>query len=194
MYNRSCTNKQREKPMREVTKQYQVYTFDELESDVQDKVIEKNYDFNVDYNWWDCTYEDAANIGFKINEFDDYNLKSEFIENAVICAEKIIKEHGIACDTHNTAKLFLDENAIIQAQIDLLMSNYDNLEQIDLDKLDTLDDDINILADEFLKSLCEDYRIILRNEAEYLMSREAIIDSILANDMEFLADGTPFYN
>lgn len=39
--------------MREVVDTYTVYSFDELEDDIQDKVVEKHADVNVDYEWWD---------------------------------------------------------------------------------------------------------------------------------------------
>ena len=43
--------------------------------------------------------------------------------------------------------------------------------------------------DDFLQSLCEDYRIILRNEYEYLTSEEAIIETIESNEYYFTEDG-----
>jgi len=47
-----------------------VYKFDELSDEAKQQSIENLYDLNVDYEWWDCTYEDAENIGLKISEFD----------------------------------------------------------------------------------------------------------------------------
>jgi hypothetical protein len=49
-----------------------------------------------------------------------------------------------------------------------------------------------LLEDEFLKTLCEDYRIILSREYDYLTSEAAIIETIEANEYEFKADGTRF--
>lgn len=36
-----------------------VFKFDQLSDEVKAKVLEKNYDYNIDYNWWDAVYEDA---------------------------------------------------------------------------------------------------------------------------------------
>ena len=47
-----------------------VYLFSELSDQAKQKVIEDNYDINVDYEWWESAYEDAANIGLKITGFD----------------------------------------------------------------------------------------------------------------------------
>ena len=58
--------------------------------------------------------------------------------------------------------------------------------QFDLEIENKLDE----MSEEFLKSLLEDYRIILENEYEYLTSKEAILETIEANDYEFTADGT----
>lgn len=39
-----------------------VYKFDELSNDAKAKAVEKMWDVNVDYEWWDSVYEDAADI------------------------------------------------------------------------------------------------------------------------------------
>jgi len=38
------------------------YSFDELSEEAKQKAIEKLYDINVDYEWWDFLFEDFANI------------------------------------------------------------------------------------------------------------------------------------
>ena len=45
------------------------------------------------------------------------------------------------------------------------------------------------MENEFLKSLLEDYSIMLQNEYEYLTSEEAIIETIEANEYEFTQAG-----
>ena len=47
-----------------------VYEFNELSEEAKEKAIEKLWNINVDYEWWDCVYDDAENIGLKIKEFD----------------------------------------------------------------------------------------------------------------------------
>ena len=39
---------------------------EKLSDKAKQKAIEKFYDINVDYDWWDSVYEDAKNIGLKI--------------------------------------------------------------------------------------------------------------------------------
>lgn len=54
------------------------------------------------------------------------------------------------------------------------------------------DNEADDLEADFLKSICEDYRILLRQEYEYRQSKDAIIETIEANEYEFKADGSLF--
>ena len=170
-----------------------VYKFAELSNDAKEKAIENFYGLNVDYNWWQFTYEDAKNIGLKLDGFDlDRNLHADgkFISSisAYECAEKIICEHGERCETHKTAKEFI--------------SNYDNLVEKYSDGLKKdvvkegnewdFDNDVEELESDFLKSLLSDYAQMLQNEYEYLTSSKAIIETIEANEYEFTKDGNRF--
>lgn len=159
-----------------------VYKFNELSEDIQDKVIERQSDINVDYDWWEFVYEDAEQIGLKITEFDtDRYCKGNFIDSAKETAHKIIDNHGENCETYKTASEYLKDRDNL---IDTFPKDKD--EEIDEYKLDN---DLDDLDSEFLRSLLEDYRIILRNEYEYLTSRESIIETIEINDYDFTIDG-----
>ena len=46
------------------------YSFNELSEEAQQKAIENLSDINVNFDWWNFTYEDAKNIGLKITSFD----------------------------------------------------------------------------------------------------------------------------
>ena len=50
-------------------------------------------------------------------------------------------------------------------------------------------DDYKELCEEFQRTICEDYLIILQMECEYLTSEEAVIETIEANEYEFTVDG-----
>lgn len=170
--------------MRTETITRNLYKFEELSDDAKYKAIEKLWDINVDYDWWQWTYEDAEEIGLKLTEFDldrGQYCKGYFIDTAEHTAKKIIKNHGDTCETYKDAQNYLSdlENAITKNLEENVDCDYPE------DCLDTEEID-----DDFLKELLEDYRIILRNEYDYLTSREAIIETIEANDYEFLEDGT----
>ena len=152
-----------------------VYKFDELTQTAKDTVIQKLSDINVDYDWWESTYEDAKNAGLQINSFDidrGSYCKGEFIQDADYCAEKILQEHGNTCETYKTAANYMEERSKLN--------------------IDEQEDELSDLDSEFLKSICEDYRIMLSNEYDYLTSEKAIIETIQANEYEFTADGRRF--
>lgn len=149
----------------------ELFEFNELPEEVQAKVLDKNRYINVESDWWDCTYEDAANIGLKLTEFDldrNRHAKGEFTLPAYQVACKIKSDHGETCETYKTAVNFLAE----------------------YEKLDPENNEAEAeLEEEFLKSLLEDYALMLERECEYLQSDEAVRETIEANEYTFEANG-----
>ena len=70
--------------------------------------------------------------------------------------------------------------------IDTFSEKDENGELVDEYKLDGELDDLD---SEYLKSILEDYRIMLSKEYDYLTGKEAIVETILANDYEFSEKG-----
>lgn len=170
------------------TKTYNTYKFNELTDEQKEKAVTNLYDINVSHDWWIFTFEDAKTIGLEITSFEldrNRHAKGKFIDSALECAHAIEKEHGESCTTYKTAKEYLVDR-------DNLVKKYEdknNLGHIDEDKEYDFDNECDDLDDEFLNSLLEDYSIMLQNESEYLMSEEAIIETIQANDYDFTSDG-----
>ncbi len=164
-----------------------VYLFNELDSIAQQKVIERMYDINVDYDWWQFIYEDANNIGLKITSFDldrNRHAKGEFTISANEVAANIFKEHGEMCKTYKTATAFMKDWQPV-------FNNYMDENSEDYESADS-EDKLNDLEEEFLKSLLEDYSIMLEKECEYLQSEDAIKETIISNEYEFTKDGNRF--
>ena len=165
------------------TIEIKLYKFDELTEEQQQKAIENLRDINVDHEWWIPAYEDAEQIGLKLISFDlDRNRHAnvEFIDNAYDCAHAILKNHGEGCDTYQTAKEFLEDREALESKLepeDEINPFYESVS------------DIENRDDEFLKSILEDYSQMLQNEYEYLMSEEAIVETIKANEYEFTENG-----
>jgi hypothetical protein len=156
------------------TKTYNVYKYDELTDEQKEKAIANLYDINVEYDWWESCYEDARMIGLEITSFDldrNRHATGKFIKDAEYCQYKISQEHGEKTETYKTSREFTKE----RAQLDVNAYDYD-------EKLEELEND-------FLQSLLEDYSIMLQNESEYLTTREAIEETIRANDYNFTEDG-----
>lgn len=160
------------------------YTFDELSDDAKKRAISKLSDINVDYDWWESTYEDAAQIGLKIKGFGLYRRRSAIGEFTITAAEvmaNIFANHGEKCETYKTAKAFEAEwQPLFDDYMDDLSDKYESQEA---------EDDLSDMETNFLDSLLEDYAITLQKEYEYLQSEEAIIETIVANQYEFTAEG-----
>jgi hypothetical protein len=173
--------------MRIETTTRELYTFDELTEEAQHKAIESLYDINVDYEWWDCVYEDAERAFLKITDFDFAGsyCHGSLMHGAEDTAVAILTDHGAICETYQTAKQYsADRSALVRKY-----AEPGNPERVAEGKEWDFDQECDELDAEFLKSILEDYRAILRREYEYLTGEEAIMDTIRANGYEFTADG-----
>ena len=87
-----------------------LFKFEELSEEAQDKALEINWDWNVDCDWWEYIYDDAATIGLAIEEFDLGNSKKingKLTEDLLDCCKLIRKNHGKDCETFKTAETWL---------------------------------------------------------------------------------------
>lgn len=158
------------------------YSFSELSDEAKERAIEKLYDINVDHDWWEHTYEDAERAGLKISSFDidrGSYVAGGFIQSAEDTANGVIKEHGDRTETYQTAKNFLVEYNKLRPLID--DENNDDYQEAE--------GELEAREKEFLHNLCEDYRIILQNEYEYLTSETSVRETIEANEYEFTEIG-----
>lgn len=167
--------------MKKIIKEYEVYEFNELSEEAKERVLERLYDINVDFNWWECAYEDAETVGIKIEHFDldrGNSIGGKFTFQVKEVAESIIQEHGESCDTYKIAKDFLDK--ILPLEMLEKMG-----QEFDESKFEEL-------SEEFEKEIFNEYLKILRKKYEYLTSKEAIVEAIEANEYEFTKDGNLF--
>ncbi len=169
------------------TKTYKVYKFDELTDDQKEKALNNLRDINVDHDWWEFTYEDAATIGLRITSFDldrNRHAKGEFMVfgGGEQCAGLIMAEHGQSTDTYALAKTYLADLAALHVK-------FPNHEDSDHDDYDTYVDESGLLEEQFLTDLLEEYSIMLQKEYEYLCSDQAVTEAIRINDYDFTEDG-----
>ena len=172
--------------MKTITTHTTVYKFEELSDEGKAKVLEHYYDINVDFDWWDCTYDDAKTIGCKITEFDiDRGSYCRLTcDDAHWTACLIVENHGETCDTHKLAKQYLKDREKIFSQ-----AAKDNDGEIpEYPTKDFLDD----LDAAFVRALGEEYLSLLRQEYDYQTSEEAIKETIEANDYDFTEEGRIF--
>jgi hypothetical protein len=173
-----------------ITKTITLYSFDELSEQAQDKAIESLLDVNVDHGWWDYIYQDAANIGLRIDEFDLYRntIKGELTEYLLDVCKSIRMNHGKDCDTFKTAANY--HKAYIAAFVEWPRTPTSDWKPVDwLAEFKYWDEAQEIEAD-LTKALLEDYMIMLKKEYDWLDSREGIVSAIEANEYFFKEDGT----
>lgn len=156
------------------TKTINLYEFDELSDQAKQRAIADNCGINVDYwEWYHSVYDDAENIGLKITGFDldrNRHCTGKAIDDVLTIAHKIKTEHGFDTPTYKLASEFVKEYAALDEDIDA--------------------GELRDFENEFLKSILEEYSILLQREYEWLTGEEAIVDSLRANEYEFLEDGS----
>lgn len=172
--------------MREAT--VKVYQFSELSPKAKQKAIEWYQRASDGDKWWDSVYEDAKNIGLEITGFDvgrGQECEGKFLHGALESAHKIEKDHGEGTDTYTTTKTFLKER-------DEIVFTAPRDENGEFENEYELDRKLNECEADYLKSILEDYRVMLSNEYEHINSEETIIENIEANEYEFTEDGKRF--
>jgi hypothetical protein len=180
---------------------YTLYKFDELSEEAQDKALNDHWDLNVDHDWWECTYEDAATVGLKITEFDidRSTIKGELTENFLESCGSVRADHGAHCDTFKTAKIYLVK--YIEEFKKWMKKEKDSSENdCGCDHWKMKDwlaefkyvEESDEVERNYKLALLEDYLVLLKKEYDYQTSREQIIGSIRANDYDFNEDGLRF--
>ena len=166
-----------------------LYEFSELNDAAKNRAIERFREINVDYEWWSCTYDGMAESGMIIREFDTYRGTIESnIDDKYETAQTIISDFGEAMELSIVSKQFLaDRDALIEKYGE---GNSTDGYAVKEEYLNEYDDDLDELESEYHHDLNEAMLQWLREEYEYLISDEAVIDSIEANKYEFTEDGS----
>jgi len=171
------------------TIEIKAYQFKELDETTKQKVIEDNLHINVEYDWWDCTYETFEELGVKVREFDLYrgDCGLHFTLNYTDIASKIIDTFGESTPISITCKNFIKER-------DALVKKYGEGNEIDgysvkEELYDEFDEEEEEIILDFTAELSADILEWLRQEYEWLTSEEAIIETIEVNEYEFTEEG-----
>lgn len=179
-----------------ITKTITLYHFDELAEDIQDKVAEKLYDINVNYDWWEFVYEDAEKIGIDVTEFDLYRrtIDGKLKEHLIDSINSVLSEHGQSTDTYSLAQSYLkDYNE--EYKIWIKQQNREGCEDWSEDDWRyefKYSDEADIMARNYRKDMLETYLGVLNKEYEYLTSKESISETLLVNEYTFTEDGSVY--
>ena len=176
---------ERVRVMRKVIEVKTIYTWETATDEIRDKILDKQWNINIDHEWWDFIYDELSELGLECREFDidrGSYCKLEFKSSACEIAQNILNNHGESCETWQTANSFMQKwQPVYNEYLDPDSNGYE---------ISDLEDNLMELEDEFLQELQEDYLSILCGEYEYLTSEEAITETIICNEYEFLADGS----
>lgn len=167
-----------------------LYSFDELSENAKEIALIKLCDINVDHAWWECTYEDAKNVGMKIKSFDCYrnDIEIDFLYSMDDIATKIMSDHGNECGTYKLSSSFLQSREELVAKY----SDGCNLEYVLEENWEQFDEELDELEKDYMQALKCEYLSILEKEYEYLTSSESIMETIKFNEYQFTEDGSIF--
>jgi hypothetical protein len=180
-----------------------VYKFSELPDEAQGKALDNLRDINVDHEWWDIdglldlTEDEMNKVGiepgeiedvlfsYKINEFDLERGQYLQLDNVIVNNDeafrkflKIPKELWDQCSYY-----FVNETRYANVCLELTADKDDD-SMLTKEEENILERAIEIMADKIHAAW-----VALRNDYEWLISDEAIKDTILANEYEFYENG-----
>lgn len=146
------------------TLEIKVYKFTELDDRAKEKARDWYREHALDYDWWEYLYEDAKGIGLKIMGFDlgrSQSLDAKLFKSIGEVCALIVANHGKECSTYKLAQEYYRRRQTNEPFHD----------------------------EDFLYALKQEYWALLNQEMEYLLSNEAVDESIEANDYEFTESG-----
>lgn len=170
------------------TIEIKLYEFEELSLESQGKAIENDCSINVTFDWWECIYEDAKNIGLEITSFDldrNKHATGKLTTDCYSVANNIIEDHGEKTETFEMSKQFVKfwDNAV-KFHSDTVIT-----EKVKEENETYFDEYIQDYEEDFLKNLLNEYSNILQRESEYQQSEESIKETLISNEYDFTEDG-----
>lgn len=163
-----------------------VYQYHELSDSAKERARDWYIGAGLDWDWYDFIFEDAKTIGLKLTGFDldrNRHATGDFISNPEAVAAAIKENHGAPCETYKTACDYLET-------ISALDKEYERRDEDGFEAdWENWDEKKKEADAEFLRSLLEDYSIMLQKEYEHLYSEEYIAEVMEANEYEFNEQG-----
>jgi len=182
---------------------------------MNDELIDKHWDINVSHEWWDCTYDEfkveMQTKGITVNEINFTGFYSQgdgasFTGQVDMIA--FLKVHDL--DHKYMAGAFFAEQGELWAEItrgssryshensvgvNLIVDSYNNYEDSSTryqvyetmqEVLDVEIPDLEKEVEDICKGYMRDLYTKLRDEYEYLTSKEVIWETIVANELHEL--------
>jgi hypothetical protein len=142
---------------------FNIYIFEELAEEVQQKLIDRYRYVAVEYNdWYDYILDEIERQGGNLIEFDvdRGTIRIDLEESPIRFANNVVNHHGSDYDTYKISQQYLDG------------------------KLSDKD---------YLHAISQEYLSMLREEFEYLTSDEYVREALLHLEHEYLEDGKTYH-
>lgn len=183
--------------MRTVTITKELYKFEELRPEIQQKVIDNNRDWNVDHNWWGFAYDEIAELWKQRGLGTDDHKKDNGPFYFTPDSGANFHATGVYVDDYNN--LFKALNILptsemaenIQDNVRFTVQYYGGGSAKTIVDGFYLTDEGHDAVQKLVDDLCEDSLDYLQKEHDYLTSDETIRESIISNESEFDWEGNP---
>lgn len=187
--------------MRVETREYKVYKFEELSDKAQEKALERVNDINIDNDWWYFCYEgfheNLKEIGLACESFY-FSLDRDYYLEAVNLKFTDVSKFIHTLVDENTKKsvidaagLFFEKERYYHNRVTYKIYASGHIPE-GCYRLNKYLDSLVERANDALNNKLSEFLDILKQEYEYLTSKEAIIETIEANEYEFLENGEIF--
>jgi hypothetical protein len=196
------------------TREYKVYEFNELSALGKEQAIEKFRENNLDYKWWDCTYEDVKEIGALMGiEISNIYFSGFYSQGDGACFEgcynhrlgstkDLIKYAPMNSEVHEMSRAlsiiqkpyFYQLSAAVTHSGQYYHENCANIsvmgewEQGEYG-YDEAFKDTEIAITEVLRDFMKWIYKALESDYDYLQSDGAIKETLIANEYKFTEDG-----
>lgn len=187
----------------------------QLDDQQQNELIEKHWDINVDHDWWEFTYDDfklemlekgitVADINFTgfYSQGDGASftgridmiqfLKVHNLEQEYMAATFFAGQGELWAELDRGSSGYYHENSV---NVCLILDNYNNFEEgstrhevyATMEEVMEMDwKDLETDVEDICRGYMQDLYSKLREEYEYLTSKEVIWETIVANELHVL--------
>ncbi len=185
------------------TREYKVYSFAELSEEAKKTALEKLRNTNVDEEFWsDCVLEDAteqlAEMGYKYARVYFSGFWSQGDGASFECTVDVPAWLKHASPVNKEKFLKLADISLYAGIKTSGRCSHEYSMTIDIEQVEYVEglgDLVGELGEAILEDARHEARLIykkLEKEYEYLTSDDAVIETIEANEYEFLASGKMF--
>lgn len=197
--------------MKKITKEYEVFEFDELSKEAKEKVLEEYRHINVDDDNWsqyileDMTTDRLDKMGFENAEIfysgfwsqgDGASFKAEINANKLCKVFELKRKYSKLLSSYEITGIITRSGYYYHSNTMRIEIDFDPIKDVDNARQSLLDDLSDKFEDEILKIAkdeADDIYKELKEEYEYLTDDKAVIETLKANEFTFLADGA-FFN